>query len=151
LTLAVTSLLSLAATARIIAIHAADGAFSVVNGAASALPGDVLEFHFLSANHSVVQGNENQPCSPVPSGGFFSGFLPTAQGENGNVFHVAVNDTGPIFFYCAQNEPSNACATGMVGAINASPEALEKYKCDAAAATTAVVPAGTPYGGVVVP
>lgn len=39
----------------------------------------------------------------------------------------------------------------MVGAINAPADALEKYKCDAAAATTAVIPAPTPYGGAVVP
>ncbi|KAK0744227.1 hypothetical protein B0T18DRAFT_306678, partial [Schizothecium vesticola] len=97
-----------------------------------AVAGDILEFHFLSQNHSVVRGDPSTPCHPVASGGFFSGFLPTTLGENGDVFHVIINDTAPLFFYCAQTTPSNACAAGMVGAINAPADALEKYKCDAA-------------------
>lgn len=70
------------AAARIIAIHATDDGFSIVNGGSDAVAGDILEFHFLSQNHSVVMGDPSTPCHPVTSGGFFSGFLPTTLGEN---------------------------------------------------------------------
>lgn len=70
------------AAARIIAIHATDDGFSIVNGGSDAVAGDILEFHFLSQNHSVVMGDPSTPCHPVATGGFFSGFLPTTLGEN---------------------------------------------------------------------
>lgn len=44
--------------------------------------GDVLEFHFWPMNHSVVMGDATNPCQPATQGGFFSGFLQTASGEN---------------------------------------------------------------------
>ena len=40
--------------------------------------GDVLEFNFYPRNHSVVAGDFSKPCQPATSGGFFSGFFPTA-------------------------------------------------------------------------
>ncbi len=44
--------------------------------------GDVIEFHFESSNHSVVAGDYQNPCSPLPLGsGFFSGFVDTESGE----------------------------------------------------------------------
>ena len=52
----------------------------------SASPGDILEFHFLKGNHSVALGDWDAPCSPAKSGGFFSGFQPTSDGENVCVF-----------------------------------------------------------------
>lgn len=44
--------------------------------------GDILEFHFLPNNHSVVMGNFSNPCQPASTGGFYSGFLPANEGEN---------------------------------------------------------------------
>lgn len=44
--------------------------------------GDILEFHFLPNNHSVVMGDLLDPCQPVTLGGFYSGFLPVSNGEN---------------------------------------------------------------------
>lgn len=44
--------------------------------------GDVLEFHFLPNNHSVVMGDLSKPCEPASTGGFYSGFLPTEDGQN---------------------------------------------------------------------
>lgn len=44
--------------------------------------GDVLEFHFLPNNHSVVMGDLTDPCQPAAEGGFYSGFLPVSSGEN---------------------------------------------------------------------
>lgn len=47
--------------------------------------GDVLEFHFLPNNHSVVMGDFSSPCEPASTGGFYSGFLPSSKGENVSV------------------------------------------------------------------
>lgn len=37
--------------------------------------GDIVEFHF-DGMHSVVAGDFKKPCTPVSSGGFYSGTLP---------------------------------------------------------------------------
>jgi hypothetical protein len=37
--------------------------------------GDLVEFRFRPANHSVAQSNFSTPCQPMNSG-FFSGFSP---------------------------------------------------------------------------
>ena len=86
--------------------------------------GDVLEFHFMPKNHSVVMGDFDSPCMPAASGGFSSGFLPTNSSENVSsrfhsappppnkiaeeswlcqpqVFRVTINDTRPMVFYCS--------------------------------------------------
>lgn len=45
---------------------------------------DVLEFHFEAKNHSVVAGNYDYPCSPLPldsDQAFFSGFVSSDDGE----------------------------------------------------------------------
>jgi plastocyanin len=48
----------------------------------TAAKGDVLEFHFVPRNHSVVAGDFNNPCQPAAAGGFFSGFVPVDSGES---------------------------------------------------------------------
>ena len=53
--------------------------------AVNATAGDVLEFHFLAHNHSVVMGDYSKPCEPAASGGFFSGFWPEMTGSGENV------------------------------------------------------------------
>lgn len=68
------------ATAETIVIEAGNLYFQPQNVNASV--GDVLEFHFLPNNHSVVMGDLLDPCQPAPLGGFYSGFLPVSSGEN---------------------------------------------------------------------
>jgi hypothetical protein len=46
----------------------------------TAAVGDVLEFHFYTANHSVAMGDYDNPCQPAKTGGFFSGYVPVASG-----------------------------------------------------------------------
>lgn len=65
--------------AETIVIEAGNLYFKPMNVNASV--GDVLEFHFLPNNHSVVMGDINDPCKPAASGGFYSGFLPVEDGE----------------------------------------------------------------------
>ncbi|KAJ4249888.1 hypothetical protein NW757_007318 [Fusarium falciforme] len=37
--------------------------------------GDIVEFHF-NAMHNVVAGDFKNPCTPIASGGFYSGTMP---------------------------------------------------------------------------
>lgn len=45
-------------------------------------PGGKVEFHFYPSNHSVVQASFNNPCNPASNSAFFSGFVPTSNGES---------------------------------------------------------------------
>ncbi|KAK3687181.1 extracellular serine-rich protein [Podospora appendiculata] len=111
---------------------------------------DVLEFHFGPRNHSVVMGDFGSACVPAAKGGFFSGFLPAAEGEENNkVFRVTVNDTSPVVFYCSQNSHQH-CTAGMVGVVNSNNDSLNAYKTAAAKIPTALSPAEV-FGGVLGP
>jgi plastocyanin len=57
-------------------------------------PGDLIEFHFLPKNHTVVQSSFDKPCEPLAGGeGVFSGFnFATASGEAKNVFTFMVQN-----------------------------------------------------------
>lgn len=85
--------------------------------------GDVVEFHFLAANHSVAQSSFASPCVPLTDAsgaetGFFSGFVPTAAGtQNPDVFTITITDNNPIWYYCAQTKGDH-CQMGMSGVIN---------------------------------
>lgn len=57
--------------------------------------GDILEFHFLPNNHSVVMGDWSSPCQPASTGGFYSGFLPADSGQNVSVFK-GVRECSPL-------------------------------------------------------
>ncbi|TVY43402.1 Extracellular serine-rich protein [Lachnellula occidentalis] len=82
----------------------------------TAAVGDTLEFHFYPKAHSVAQSSFASPCVPLSNGtGFWSGGFATASGENKDVFSVLVNDTKPIWYYCAAPEH---CQNGMGGVIN---------------------------------
>jgi plastocyanin len=76
----VAATLALAAQAATIKVFAQTNLTFVPNSF-NANVGDVLEFHFLPRNHSVVKGDFNNACNPASSGGFFSGFMGTTSGE----------------------------------------------------------------------
>ncbi|KAK5658200.1 hypothetical protein OQA88_2175 [Cercophora sp. LCS_1] len=107
---------------------------------------DILEFHFLVSNHSVVAGDlHGDACTPAKEGGFFSGFYPVDDGESPVVFRVSVTGPEPVVFY----DPNN-CDKQFVGGVNIDPSALESYACAAAKVpvTDAVVPS-KPFGGII--
>ncbi|KAL2192845.1 hypothetical protein P885DRAFT_81858 [Corynascus similis CBS 632.67] len=89
-----------------------------------ATKGSIVEFHFLPANHSVVEAAFDAPCVPKDAGSsFYSGFFPVSRNpdgsvrQSGEVFQIEVKDDKPVWFYCAQNNGRH-CQSGMVGAIN---------------------------------
>jgi plastocyanin len=100
----------------------------------TAAVGSQVEFEFYGPEHSVVQASFDQPCSAFNNGtGFFGGFITNGTGPNvscmheksdlyakctqPNTFTLTINDTAPIWFYCAF--PGH-CQAGMVGVINPS-------------------------------
>ncbi|KAL2127876.1 hypothetical protein VTI74DRAFT_10038 [Chaetomium olivicolor] len=89
-----------------------------------AVTGSIIEFHFLPANHSVVEASFSSPCQPKDTASFYSGFFPVSKGadgsvqQSGEVFQIEVKDDRvPIWFYCAQDKGRH-CQSGMVGVVN---------------------------------
>jgi plastocyanin len=94
--------------------------------------GDIIEFHFLPKNHTVVQSSFDKPCEPLESSnGVFSRFnFATAQGEAPDVFTFTVKSKEPFWYYCSQTV-GNHCQSGMSGVINqdfGSNNTLASYK-----------------------
>lgn len=119
--------------------------------------GDLIEFHFLPKNHTMVQSSFDKPCEPLAGGaGIFAGFnFATKEGEAPNVFQFTVKDTQPFWYYCSQTA-GNHCQSGMSGVINQnfnSDKTLAKYK-EMAKNTVTKQPSADPLasqGGWIVP
>lgn len=107
--------------------------------------GDIVQWEFLPANHTVAQSNFADPCQPLADGtGFFPGFeFPIEEGESELVFQLVIESEDTIWFYCPQLM-GNHCQEGMVGVINQNfdnPEvSLAKHKELAANTGTSVIP-----------
>jgi plastocyanin len=98
--------------------------------------GDMVVFHFLPKNHTVVQSSFDDPCQPIDDGKF-SGFnYATNDTESENVYSFIVQDTKPFWYYCSQPVGEH-CRSGMSGVINQdfnSNKTLAAYKEKAKAA-----------------
>lgn len=94
-----------------------------------------------------MQSSFQDPCHPLKDG-FSSGFIPTIVSPSGALFDIVVQDTKPIWFYCAQTT-GNHCQSGMVGSINAptSGNTLEAFIGLAKSASTSTIPPTAPLGG----
>ena len=44
--------------------------------------GDIVEYHYLPKNHSVVQSSFDKPCVPINNQAIFSGFVPVTTGQS---------------------------------------------------------------------
>lgn len=115
--------------------------------------GDIVEWHYLPKNHSVAQSSFGKPCEPLDTGnGFFSGFQPVASGQAPDVFQIVVEDSNPIWYYCAQTVGSH-CQKGMAGVINQnfnSANTLAAYKTAAVGTGISGIPPVI-QGGAVIP
>jgi len=125
------------------------GALKFSPSTVNASIGDTVEFLFYPANHSVVQGNFDSPCTPR-DGGYYSGFFfNTKSGPSANSFVISITDPNPIYLYCSQ---ASHCNAGMVGIINPSNDhPFEAYAAAAATASVISSPETTLRGGSVVP
>lgn len=127
-----------------------DGLFKFSPDTVNASTGDTIQFNFFPLNHSVVQSSFDKPCQPQ-SNGIFSGFMPVSgQGQGNMTFTITINDTTPIWLYCAQTAGSH-CQSGMAMVINppsSGQKTLNSYKIAAKNTTTSIAPAAV-QGGVV--
>ncbi|KAI1307746.1 hypothetical protein F5Y03DRAFT_405388 [Xylaria venustula] len=104
-----------------IVVAVGKGSFTFNPDTITANPGDIIVFEFWSDSHSVARSAFGFPCMPyediVPdSKGFWSGDMLNADTSPRPRFTVKVNDTEPIFFYCAVQ---NSCkGNKMIGVIN---------------------------------
>ncbi|KDR85124.1 hypothetical protein GALMADRAFT_131858 [Galerina marginata CBS 339.88] len=124
--------------------------------AISAKPGDQVVFHFHAKNHTVTQSSFADPCGKK-DGGINSGFQPVPANQTDNLptFTVTVNDTNPVWVYCAQaaKTPASHCGAGMVFAINCgadgAPNSFTNFKSSALAigASLKAAASATPAAG----
>jgi len=90
----------------------------------TAAVGDTVTFMFPAGAHSATSSNFSTPCTP--NGAFDSGIqlIPVNASSNASfvapTFSIVINDTTPIWGYCAQVVPVPHCEAGMVFAINAN-------------------------------
>jgi plastocyanin len=83
-------------------------------------PGDMVQFHFLSKNHTVTQSGFAKPCVKLADGAD-SGFMPNPD-ETLNpppTYKFQVMDKSAIWFYCKQK---GHCGMGMTFSINPTEE-----------------------------
>ena len=122
----------------------------------AAKAGEIVEFKFLPANHSVAESSFAKPCEPLKDNagteiGIFSGFhFATSNGQLApNVFQIEITDEKkPIWLYCPQTKGDH-CQKGMSMVINQNVDSgntLVKYQANSALTGTSVVPA-TIQGG----
>jgi plastocyanin len=116
----------------------------------TAKAGDTITFQFQQKNHTVTQSNFANPCKPLAQNGFDSGFKPVDASVTSNfpTWTLQINDTTPIWAYCAQG---NHCTSGMVFAVNtveSGPNNFEAFKNKATGASAgAASPSGTAASG----
>ncbi|KAL7951378.1 Cupredoxin [Trichoderma barbatum] len=111
-----------------------DGALQYSPDTITAAVGSQVEFQFYGPVHTVVQASFDEPCTAFDDGtGFYASFTTKGDGPNPTTFTLTVNDTKPIWFYCAF--PGH-CQAGMVGVINQSSsnksQTLDNFKSQAA-------------------
>lgn len=85
--------------------------------------GSMVQFQFMGGNHTVTQSTFDQPCTPISAinasaVGVNTGYVPAMNAmQSGQipVYSIMINDTRPIWLYCAQGRH---CQSGMVMVIN---------------------------------
>jgi len=116
----------------------------------TAVQGDVINFEFHPANHTLTQSTFATPCTAM-AGGVDSGFQPVSATQTTfPVFSFQVMQVTPLWFFCAQ---TTHCQKGMVFALNVnatSPNTFAKFQSNAtggaANTTTPAAAAGSGYG-----
>ncbi|KAJ5771553.1 Cupredoxin [Penicillium odoratum] len=140
---------SLSATKSVQSVDVGEDGFTFSPDTLTASAGDKIEFHFYPGNHSVTQAAFAKPCQPLNNTSIFSGFVPATSGESKTVFTVVVNDTNPIWLYCAQ---IGHCQAGMVAVINPpNQDALSMFKAAAAKVSESSEPSAVQGGTLGVP
>ncbi|KAG4414479.1 hypothetical protein IFR04_012391 [Cadophora malorum] len=93
----------------------------------NAAKGDVVQYQFVSANHTATQASGPQAACKPAKNAINSGFMPVQQGASKvKTFSMVVqDDTQPMYMYCAA---AKHCQQGMVMTINAAQADTKAFK-----------------------
>ncbi|KAF5389901.1 hypothetical protein D9757_003598 [Collybiopsis confluens] len=149
------AILSVAASVQASTFNVLVGANNTLNFSPTNLTGvvngDIVNFQFVSKNHSVVQSTFAAPCTAAGvSSGFQNVSDPTGASGFPTWSMTVENASAPLWFFCSQVLPANThCQTGMVFAINpTAAKTFDAFK-QAAIATNATNPGQNPSGSIV--
>lgn len=98
---------------------AQNGVVRYIPDRVDAAVGDVINFNFRAAAHSVTQSTFDTPCTRL-EGGFDSDLIPNPNNLDGDEFtrqFTVETADKPLWFYCKQQN-ANHCGQGMVFGIN---------------------------------
>lgn len=107
-------------TVHVVKVGNANGTLSYSPNNLKAAVGDMVQFQFAPANHTVTQSTFDAPCVPISESsnttGIYSGFQPvTASATEIPTYTIQINNTTPLWLYCSQ---ASHCQKGMVMVIN---------------------------------
>ncbi|KAI0432849.1 Cupredoxin [Xylaria sp. FL1042] len=115
--------LAAAQTVHVVSVSSSNKSLAFYPDNLKADVGDMIQFQFLAGNHSVVQSNFDNPCTPIQAHnasakGMFSGYMDVAASASTGmipVYTMEVTSATPIWLYCSQGKH---CEMGMVMVVN---------------------------------
>lgn len=112
-------------TVHVVKVGNANGTLAYEPNNLVAAVGDMVQFQFAPANHTVTQSTFDNPCQPIALHsnvtGIFSGFMPVAAtAETTPTYTILINNTTPMWLYCSQGKH---CQNGMTMVINENTKA----------------------------
>ncbi|KAK0670384.1 hypothetical protein QBC41DRAFT_389829 [Cercophora samala] len=111
--------------------------------------GDIIKFNFYPGGHRVSRAEFGFPCIPYEyvngnTEGFWTGvFNPQAILNPPPSYQVRVNDSKPIFFYCAA--PNSCTDWQMIGVVNANSTATFEAQLALASQAKVQLEPGEPF------
>lgn len=108
-------------TVHVVKVGSANGTLAFSPNNIAVPVGDMVQFQFAPANHTVTQSTFDQPCVPINNinssiAGIFSGFMAVAATATTTpTYTIIVNNTTPVWLYCSQGKH---CQAGMTMVIN---------------------------------
>lgn len=118
--MSLSSALAASVTVHVVQVGAANGTLAYFPNNIKAAVGDMVQFQFAPANHTVTQSTFDAPCQPIAMNsnvtGIYSGFMPvSASATTTPTYTVMINSTTPMWLYCSQGKH---CQNGMTMVIN---------------------------------
>ncbi|KIK59564.1 hypothetical protein GYMLUDRAFT_245235 [Collybiopsis luxurians FD-317 M1] len=114
--------------------------------------GDIVNFQFVSKNHSVVQSTFTAPCTAAGvSSGFQNVSDPTGASGFPTWSMTVENASAPLWFFCSQTTANfTHCQRGMVFAINPTAnKSFEAFQNAALTSNSTSPPGQNPSGTII--
>ncbi|KAK9470756.1 Cupredoxin [Dipodascopsis tothii] len=135
LLVALAALAGVSSAATVHQVKVGESGYAYVPSSITAKVGDYVEFSFYYGTHSIAQSDYSSPCQPLEDTnntlGLYSGLVtPDSDSGYAPTYTIRINNTDPIWFYCAE---AYHCQSGMTGVINppSSGDSLDDYTSSA--------------------